>query len=127
MQGMKQLEPMPSMLYVRKLGEAIIIRPEGACDDECTEALDGVISHIQEKPQTTVIIDASKLKYIETSGFRWIINHFRKLQDIGGSLVIAGLAGPAERAFKLLQLDKYIPAAVSVEAALARRREAKGE
>jgi len=68
----------------------------------------------------SIIIDASKVNYIETPGFRWIIKQFRKLQEIGGSLIVAGLAGPAERAFKLLQLDKYIPSAATVEAALAR-------
>lgn len=119
---MKQLEPSPSTLHVENIGEAIVICPEGACDDECTEALEGIISQIEGRPQKNIILDASKINYIETSGFRWIINQFRKLQDIGGSLIVAGLAGPAERAFKLLQLDKYIPAAATVEAALARVR-----
>ncbi|MEN6372531.1 MAG: STAS domain-containing protein [Armatimonadota bacterium] len=119
---MKQLEPLPSGLHVKNIGEAIVICPEGACDEECTEALESIISQIESKPQTNIILDASKINYIETSGFRWIINQFRKLQEIGGSLIVAGLAGPAERAFKLLQLDRYIPAAATVEAALARVR-----
>lgn len=117
---MTQLKPPPSVLHVKNLGEAIVICPEGACDDECTEALESIIKQIEARPQTNIIIDVSKVNYIETSGFRWIIKQFRKLQEIGGSLIVAGLAGPAERAFRLLQLDKYIPEAATVDAALAR-------
>jgi anti-sigma B factor antagonist len=119
---MKQLEAQPCVLRVENLGEAIVIIPEGACDDQCTEALDGITFELEKNPHKDIILDASKLQYIETSGFRWIITQFRKLQDLGGSLIVAGLAGPAERGFKLLQLDKYIPAAATVEAALARIR-----
>ena len=119
---MKQLEFKPGSLHVENLGETIVISPEGACDDQCTEALEGLISHLKDGPEKDIVLDASRLNYIETSGFRWMIDRFRKLQDIGRSLVIVGLAGPAERAFKLLQLDKFIPAASSVDAALARIR-----
>lgn len=119
---MKQMESRPGVLHVETLGDTIVISPEGACDDECAEALDGLISHIKNGPEKDIVLDASKLKYIESSGFRWMIDHFRKLQDVGRSLVVVGLAGPAERAFKLLQLDKFIPAASSIEAALARIR-----
>lgn len=119
---MSQLKLKPSPLHVEKLSEAIVISPEGACDLECTAALEGLINHIEVEPKKNIILDASRLKYIDTSGFRWIVDQFRKLQEKGGSLIIAGLGGPAERAFKLLQLDKYIPEAKTVDAALAKMR-----
>jgi len=124
---MNQVQPKPHELHVEQFSEAIVIRPEGACDRECAEALDGLVSRIEGEPQKNVILDASRLRYIETPGFRWIIEQFRKLQDRGGSLVIAGLKGSAERAFRLLQLDKFIPAASTVEAALARIRRSREE
>ncbi len=120
---MKQLEPTGT-LSVEYLGEVIVIRPEGACDDECAQALEGIIRQIEAEPEKDIILDASKLQYIETPGFRWIVNHFRRLQTIGRSLVVAGLAGPAERAFRLLQLDKFVPSVKSVDAAIAK---VKGE
>lgn len=109
-------------LHVRTLGEVIVISPEGACDMECAEALEGLMNRIESAKQKDIILDASHLKYIDTPGFRWIIKQCRKLQDLGGSLVLAGLKGPAERAFKLLQLDKFIPAFTTVDGALARLR-----
>ncbi|HOM70973.1 MAG TPA: STAS domain-containing protein [Armatimonadota bacterium] len=121
---MKQLESGPGAMHidVETLGEAVVISPKGACDDHCAEVLESIIKQIEEKPHQTVILDASKLQYIETPGFRLIIKQFRKLQELGGMLIVAGLCGPAERAFRLLQLDKYIPAVANVEAALARVR-----
>lgn len=116
---MTQLKEGVRSLHVKTLGEAIVVSPEGACDSECADALEKIISQI-EVTQKNIILDASHLNYIDTPGFRWLVNRFRRLQDLGGSLVVAGLAGPAERAFRLLQLDRYIPAASSVEAALAR-------
>lgn len=117
-----ELEPEPRALRVATLREAIVISPEGACDQKCTEELDGVIRKIEGVEQKNIILDASRLKYIDTPGFRWIIDQCRKLQEFGGSLIIAGLKGPAERAFKLLQLEKFIPAVANVEGAIARLR-----
>jgi anti-anti-sigma factor len=119
---LNQLEPTPRSLYVESIGNTLVIRLEGPCDTECTRALDGVVSRIPNDSGTTVIFDATDVKYIDTPGFRWITTLFRRLQEIGGQLIVAGLKGPAERAFKLLQLDKFIPSTANVEAALARLR-----
>ena len=119
---MKRLNPEHPTLDVQTVGEAIVISAEGPCDRECAEALDALINRTQETPRKNIILDASRIKYIETPGFRWIVEQCRRLQEIGGSLVVAGLKGPAERAFRLLQLDRFIPAASTVEAALARIR-----
>jgi anti-anti-sigma factor len=125
---MKQIQESRRALHIETRGEAIVVSPEGVCDLECTRALEGIIGQIDDGTRKNIVLDASHLKYIETPGFRWIVDRFRKLQELGGSLVIAGLAGPAERAFKLLQLDRFIPAAATVEAALARiRRPAKND
>ncbi|MBI2842020.1 MAG: STAS domain-containing protein [Armatimonadetes bacterium] len=124
---MKQAKLQRRQIHVETRGDAIVICPEGICDIECTEALDGFMHHIEGKAQQNIILDASRLNYIETPGFRWIIGQFRKLQELGGSLIVTGLKGSAERAFKLLQLDKFIPAATSVDAALARIRRNGGD
>lgn len=124
---MAQLERSVRALHVERRGEAVVLSPEGACDSECAEALEGFISQIADS-EKLIVLDASHLNYIDTPGFRWLVNRFRKLQELGVSLIVVGLAGPAERAFKLLQLDRFIPAASSVEAAIARlKRSPKDE
>lgn len=113
-------------MHVQTTDEALVIRPEGPCDTDCARELDGIVRQIDLSTGRTVILDASDVNYIDTPGFRWITDQFRKMQDLGGLLVVTGLKGPAERAFKLLQLDKFIPSAATVEAAMAniRRRKA---
>lgn len=114
-------------LYVESIGSTLVIRPEGPCDTECTQALDGLVRGMPEGPGATVIFDATDVNYIDTPGFRWMTNQFRHLQEIGGQLIVTGLKGPAERAFKLLQLDHFIPSAATVDAALARMKRGRGE
>ena len=119
---MKQLEYTPRSLHVETTDEALVIRPEGPCDTECARALDGIVKQLNRSSRTSVILDATDVKYIDTPGFRWITDQFRKVQDLGGQLVVVGLKGSAERAFKLLQLDRFIPSTATVEAAIARIR-----
>jgi anti-anti-sigma factor len=119
---MKQVKSKLRPLHIEKRSEALIVCPEGACDRECAEAIDGVISHVDGGTRKDIVLDASRLKYVDTPGFRWLVERGRGLQASGGSLVVAGLRGSAERAFKLLQLDRIIPAAATVEDAIARIR-----
>ncbi len=118
---MEQLETS-RLLRVETIGNTVVLHPEGPCDTECTRVLDGIVIEIERAAGKDIILDASDVKYIDTPGFRWITDHFRKIQDLGGQLVVVGLKGPAERAFKLLQLDRFIPLAANVDAALARLR-----
>jgi len=73
-----------------------------------------------------IVLDASGLDYIDSPGFRWLVDRSREVHDGGGSFTVVGLAGSAERAFRLLRLDQFIPSAPSVEAAIAGRNPSSG-
>jgi anti-anti-sigma factor len=107
-------------LHIEKRGEALVMRPEGGCSQECVEAMDGVISHVDSGARKNIILDASRLSYIDTPGFRWILQRGLDLQATGRALIVVGLTGSAERAFQLLQIGRFICSASSVEAALTR-------
>ncbi len=103
-----------------------VVRPEGPCDTETTEALARLVSSplIESKH---LVIDLSRTDYIETPGYRWLIRQLRQLESGGKSLIVAGMPHSIERTFKLLRLDESIPTAESVSEALEQVRAAECE
>lgn len=94
-----------------------IVRPEGACDEERTEALAKFVNSplIGAK---NLVLDLSHADYVESPGFRWLVRQVRMLENDGKRLVLAGVPTSVERALKLLKLDHIIPTAKDVKSAL---------
>lgn len=101
-----------------------MVRPEGACDAETTEALARLVNSSLIESRH-LIIDLSRSEYVETPGYRWIVRQFRQLEAAGRRLVVAGLPPSVERVFKLLHLDKIVPVEKDVPTALKQLRSYK--
>lgn len=95
-----------------------IVRPEGACNEERTEALAKFVNSplIGAK---NLVLDLSHADYVESPGFRWIVRQVRMLEADGKRLVLAGVPTSVDRALKLLKLESVIPTAKDVKSALA--------
>lgn len=94
-----------------------VVRPEGACDEDKTEALAKFVnSPLLESKD--LVLDLSHVKYVESPGFRWIVRQVRSLESSGRSLILAGLQPTVDRAYRLLMLDRVVPAARDVPEAL---------
>ena len=98
-----------------------VVRPEGACTAETTEALARLVNSPLIESRH-LVLDLSHAKYVETPGYRWIVRQLKDLESSGKSLVVVGLPPSVERAFKLLRLDRSVPTAVDVSAALRQLR-----
>jgi len=94
-----------------------VVRPEGACDTETTEALARLVNSPLIESRH-LIIDLSHTRYIETPGYRWLMRQLKQLESSGKTLMVAGLPPSVERTFKLLRLEKAIPTADTVSEAL---------
>ena len=94
-----------------------VVRPEGACTEDRIEALAKLVNSplLDSKD---LVLDLSHAEYVESPGFRWIVRQVRTLEANGRSLVLAGLQPTVERAYRLLLLDKVVPAARDVPEAL---------
>jgi anti-anti-sigma factor len=95
-----------------------VVRPEGACNAQTTEALALLVNSplIQSKD---LVLDLSRVKYVETPGYRWIIRQLRELESAGRKLLVVGMPSSIERTFRLLRLDQSVPVAKDVAEALA--------
>lgn len=100
-------------IHYKVTDDYALVRPEEACDESTTEAIASLVnSPIIES--RNLIIDFSRVDYVETPGFRWLIRQCRTLQNQGRKLVVCGLPSSVERAFKVLRLDDVIPRAKTV-------------
>lgn len=104
--------------------ECAIVRPEGPCDSETTEALARLVSSPLIESRH-LILDLSRTEYVETPGYRWIVRQLKDLEAAGKTLMVAGLPPSIERMFKLLRLDESIPVHETVNEALERIRRAE--
>ncbi|MDH7601570.1 MAG: STAS domain-containing protein [Armatimonadota bacterium] len=94
-----------------------IVRPEGACDARSAEALASLVNSpvIRSKH---LVLDLSRVEYIETPGYRWILKQLKQLELDGRKLVVAGLPPSIERIFRLLRLHESIPIAQDIRGAV---------
>ncbi len=113
-------------IHYRVSDRCAVVRPEGPCDAEVTEALAALVSSplISSK---NLIIDLSRANYVETPGYRWLICRLKELEAAGKKLVVAGLSPSVERAFRLLKLDRSIPTAATVSEALEQIQRPQGK
>jgi len=99
-------------------GGCAVVRPEGACNAETTEALARLVNSPLIKSKH-LIVDLSRAKYVETPGYRWLIRELKQLESTGKTLTVTGLRPSVDRAFRLLRLDTLVPVTGSVSEALA--------
>jgi len=102
----------------REVRGCVILGLNGGCDDACAEALGRKVDDLVEKGNTRLILDLSRAKYVESSGFRTILDRLSRLHEMGGQLIVTGLHGSIGRAFKLLKLEQSVPLANSVSSAI---------
>lgn len=106
-------------IHYNVLDDCAVVRPEGGCDAEVTEALAKLVnSSLLESRH--LVIDFSHCAYVETPGYRWLVRELRQLEASGRQLIVAGMPPAVERVFKLLHFDRIIPTARTVSEALER-------
>ncbi len=105
--------------HYRVIDDCAIVRPDGACDEERTQALAKFVSSPLISANH-LILDLSHADYVETPGFRWLLRHVKDLESRGKTLTVVGLSPSVERAFKLLKLNRVIGVAKDVPQALER-------
>jgi len=96
-----------------------VVRPEGACDAEVTQALAKLANSSLVKSKN-LVLDLSRCAYVETPGYRWLVRQLRQLESSGRMLVVAGMTPAVSRVFKLLHFDRMIPVAKDGPEALDR-------
>lgn len=82
-------------------GPPVVVHCRGGLDFAYTDELRGVFAAITERE---VVVDLSRLTFIDSTGLSLLLSVRRTLQDIGGTLAIRGATGLVRRVFQAAEL-----------------------
>jgi anti-sigma B factor antagonist len=97
-----------------------IFSPEGAIDLHVSPELRASLRAIidDEKPKR-LVVDLSRVPYIDSSGIAVLIGAMQSLEHEGGTFLLAGAREGVRMIFESARLDQYFRLFPDVEAAVA--------
>lgn len=104
-------EPSDGLFVVSLVGDL-----EVTSSDEVLQRLAG----LRGTPRTRVVMDVSRLAFIDSSGLNALVTGARAVEAKGGSMVVAGAPRYVTRVFELVRLAESVQVEASVEEALQR-------
>lgn len=102
---------------VSQVGEISVLKVEGKLDCLTVPEVRPEIDKLVERDVRKVILDASGVELLDSSGVAVIVSLFKRMRAIGGDVRIAALGGQPKSIFNLLRLDRALPVFPSVEEA----------
>ncbi|MDH7481508.1 MAG: STAS domain-containing protein [Armatimonadota bacterium] len=95
-----------------------IIEAKGECDLITSRKLKEAADNLLETGRNKIIFDLRNMVYIDSAGFRVLLDTKNRATEKGGDIVLVSLTEPVDRAFKLLRLDELIIRAETIEEAI---------
>lgn len=102
-------------VVVRYQDDIPVIEARGECDLVTCLKLKDTAQHLISAGQNKIIFDLRGTTYIDSSGFRVLLESRNKVVQRGGNIALVSLAAPAERVFNLLRLDELLIRTDTVE------------
>lgn len=85
-----------------------IIEARGECDLITSRRLREVAESLINTGQCRIVFDLRDMTYIDSSGFRVLLEARNKVAEKGGNIALVSLTAPVERVFNLLRLGELI-------------------
>ncbi|NOY77235.1 MAG: STAS domain-containing protein [Calditrichaeota bacterium] len=92
---------------IQRQGDVVVLVPEGELDVSNVPELQNAFEKILGEGYTKVVIDLSKVTYMDSSALGVLVNGLKELRKKNGMLKIANLNGNVERIFQLTRLIKF--------------------
>jgi anti-sigma B factor antagonist len=90
-------------------GDTTTLRIEGTLDAVTAPELRGVVDELVEEKRTSVLLELSGLRLIDSSGVGVIVSLLKRMRAQGGDVRIQGLCDQPKAIFKILALDRVFP------------------
>ena len=85
-----------------------IIEARGECDLITSRRLKEVADSLVSTGHCRIVFDLRDMSYIDSSGFRVLLEAKNKVAEKGGNIALVSLTAPVERVFNLLRLGELI-------------------
>lgn len=96
-----------------------VVKVAGEVDLYSSPELRRAVLAEAEKRPAKLVVDLSKVLYMDSSGVATLVEGLQKLEQNGGMLVLCGLGEMVQEVFKLTRLDSVFRILPSVEEALS--------
>jgi anti-sigma B factor antagonist len=100
-----------------------VIRPQGDLDIVTSRQLDDALTQAR-KARLRLVLDLSRVDFMDTSSLAVIVGHWKGLEEAGGSLSLAGARYQSTRSLWITGLADRIPLYDTVDLALEAARSA---
>jgi anti-anti-sigma factor len=84
-----------------KEGNAVVMSLKGRLDAAASSEFETRLSDCISKGDSNFLLNFTDLEYISSAGLRSILTTSKKLKEVNGKIVLAGLHGPVEEVFKI--------------------------
>jgi anti-anti-sigma factor len=97
-----------------------VIAASGECDLITSRKLRETIDNLISTGHCKIIFDFTNMTYIDSSGFRTLLDAKKKASLKGGDIILVSPSSPVDRVYKLLHLDELIARTDTVADAVQR-------
>jgi anti-sigma B factor antagonist len=105
--------PMP------RKGQPNVLPLEGEIDLHVSPAVTASLNTMIEKKPKQLVVDLSRVTYIDSAGLATFIEGMQKVEAYGGKFALAGLQETVRSIFEISRLDQVFQIFPDVETALA--------
>ncbi len=92
---------------------------EGEIDLHVSPNVVASLKMMAEKKPPQVIVDLTRVSYIDSSGLAALIEGMQNVQEYGGQFALAGLQEPVRLIFEIARLDQVFRIFPDIDAAVA--------
>lgn len=104
-----------------------VIKARGECDLITSRKLKEASDSLINTGRCRIIFDLRDMSYIDSSGFRILLEAQNKVEKKGGGIALVSLTAPVERVFNLLRLGELIVRTDTIEEAVEKLKHAECE
>jgi anti-sigma B factor antagonist len=96
-----------------------VLSLEGEIDLHVSPNLTAALNRMIDKKPKQLVVDLSRVTYIDSAGLAALIEGMQKIEAYGGKLALAGLQETVRSIFEIARLDQVFRIFPDVNAALA--------
>src|SRR4051794_14252464 len=95
-------------LHEMKIGDVLILQPEGHLDTVAAMPMEEHVLKQIQGGDRKVLIDCSRLQYVNSSGLKVFLVAAKRLDSLGGKLVTCALAPNVKMIFDMIGFSKIL-------------------
>ncbi|MBF0482947.1 MAG: STAS domain-containing protein [Desulfovibrionaceae bacterium] len=103
----------------REIDGITIVEPEGRLDAASAKSFKDAIMRRAEKGGQRLVVDLSRVRFLDSSGLGVLVSCLRRFTDSGGDIKLCGLRPEIQSLFALTRLNKVFDIFVTAEEAAA--------